>query len=383
MEEGNMRNIRWALAMTAFVVMMGLSGEAQAAGCPVWMCGSTSLGADGATVEQPKPGALRAVRQGRVQSLYRDILCFFLLCDEAPSGVGCPVWMCGSNSPVVDGAAIEYEGNQATADRSFHELNMHGLANAAGFSVLGAHKGAVRYTLEGYGAGVAGRPLEPGAPRLEGAALVGLVLDLRDSANRRYTVHVAATNATIFWAEPQGSVRTYALTYAPEGASTSQPLCTAGANEAILFQGDRYDSQRKTIVATGAAANGWVNIGCAGTSIAKLYLTRHTQASQHILTTPGERQSMLKMFTADVCGDGTSFTVPGQPLLWADAKGITTFASPAAKIEAIWNESGAVCLNTPRQPKVAPAIAARCPRPSCGEATSPTGRGHVISAIPR
>ena len=408
-----MRNIRWAVAMTAFVVILGLSGEAQAARCPVWMCGTNSPVAEGAPIEQPTPAALRAVRQGRVQSLYRDILCFFLLCDEAPSGVGCPVWMCGTNSPVVDGAvieesmppaagragcptlmcrsnslvaegaAIEYEGKQATADRSFHELNMHGLPNAAGFSVLAAHKGAVTYTLEGYGAGVAGRPLEPGAPRLEGAALVGLVLVLRDSANRRYTVHVAATNATIFWAQPHGSVRTYALTYAPEGASASQPLCTAGANEAILFQGDRYDSQRKTIVATGAAAKGWVNIGCAGTSIAKLYLTRHTQASQQILTTPGERQSMLKMFTADVCGDGTSFTVPGQRLLWADAKGITTFASPAATVEAIWNESGAVCLNTPRQPKLAPAIAARCPRPSCGEATSPTGRGHVISAIPR
>ena len=159
--------------------------------------------------------------------------------------------------------------------------------------------------------------------------------------------------------------------------------CCSSADRKILFQGERYDSQRKTIVATGAAADGWVNIGCAGTSLAKLYLTRHTQASQQILTTPGERQSMLKMFTADVCGDGTSFTVPGQRLLWADAKGITTFASPAAKIEAIWNESGAVCLNTPRQPNLAPAIAARCPRPSCGEATSPTGRGHVISAIPR
>jgi hypothetical protein len=292
--------------------------------------------------------------------------------------------MCGSNSPVLDGATIDHERNQAPAvDRSFHELNMRGLPNAAGFSVLAAHKGSVAYTLEGQGAGVAGLPLEPGAPRLEGPALVGLVLDLRDPADQRYTVRIAATNTTTFWAEPQGSVRTYALTYAPAGASASQPLCTAGANEAILFQGDRYDSQRKTIVATGAAAVGWVNIACAGTSLAKLYLTRHTQASQQILTTSGERQSMLKMFTADVCGDGTSFTVPGQPLLWADAKGITKFAGPAASIEAIWNESGAVCLDTPRKPELAPAIAARCQRPPCGGATTPRGRGHVISAIPR
>lgn len=92
---------------------------------------------------------------------------------------------------------------------------------------------------------------------------------------------------------------------------------------------------------------------------------------------------MFKMFTADVCGDGTSFTVHGQPLLWADAKGITKFASAPASIEAIWNDTGAVCLDTPRVPKLASSIAARCRRASCGGATTPAGRGHAISVNPR
>ena len=214
-------------------------------------------------------------------------------------------------------------------------------------------------------------------------SLVDLVFDLRDASDRRYTLRIAATDTTRFWADPQGPVRTYVLTYAAASHSTPRPLCTTGVNEAILFAGDRYDALDKTVIATGKGASGWINIACAGTALAKLYLTRHTEASQIVVTTRGERQSMLKMFTADVCGDGISFTVHGQPLLWADAKGITKFASAPGSIEAIWNNAGAVCLDTPRRPELASSIAARCPRLSCGGATTPAGRGHVISAHSR
>ena len=216
-----------------------------------------------------------------------------------------------------------------------------------------------------------------------GPSLVDLVFDLRDVSDRRYTLRIAAADTTPFWANPQGSVRTYVLTYAPASSSDRRPLCTTGVNEAILFAGDRYDALAKTVVATSPEASGWINIACAGTALAKLYLTRHTEASQIVVTTRGERQSMLKMFTADVCGDGTSFTVHGQPLLWADAKGITKFASAPASIEAIWKDTGAVCLDTFRLPELASSIAKRCPRPSCGGATTPAGRGHVISANSR
>ena len=72
----------------------------------------------------------------------------------------------------------------------------------------------------------------------------------------------------------------------------------------------------------------------------------------------------------------------GQPLLWADAKGITKFATAPGSIEAIWNSGSAVCLDTPRRPELASAIRARCPRLSCGGVATPAGRGHVISANP-
>jgi hypothetical protein len=134
------------------------------------------------------------------------------------------------------------------------------------------------------------------------------------------------------------------------------------------------------VIATGAASRGWINIACAGTALAKLFLVRHTEASQEVRTTRAERQAMLKMFTADVCGDGTSFTVHGQPLFWADVKGITRFPDAPASIEAVWSAKGAVCLERPRRSELAGAIQARCgPLPRCTTHT----QGHVVSANPR
>jgi hypothetical protein len=175
-------------------------------------------------------------------------------------------------------------------------------------------------------------------------------------------------------------VPTYSLTYMSAAQMSPQPLCTAGVNEAILFSGERYDAVRKTVTATGPATDGWVNIACATTVLAKLLLERHTEASQDVPTTRDERQAMLKMFTADVCGDGTSFTVHGQPLFWADAKGITRLPNAPSRLEAVWDESGAVCLEHARRPELLTAIETRCGRlPRC----TPQSSGHVISAIPQ
>ena len=115
------------------------------------------------------------------------------------------------------------------------------------------------------------------------------------------------------------------------------------------------------MTATGGATAGWVNIACATTALAKLFLVRHTEASQTQTTTRAERQAMLKMFTADVCGDEhVSFTVHGQPLYWEDSKGITRFPPSPRRLEAIWNENGAVCLDRPRRPDLADAIRNHC-----------------------
>ena len=269
---------------------------------------------------------------------------------------------------------------QTTTSRSFHELNLHGLPNATGFTVVGTRHGSKPHDLEVSGSMVTAHPRTGSGPRLSGAALVGLAIDLRDTAGERFALRFAAAGTTKYWAGSSALVPTYSLTYTTSVQQVPQPLCTTGVNEAILFAGDRYDAARKTVTAIGAATRGWVNVACAGTALAKLFLVRHTDASQEVPTTRAERQAMLKMFTADVCGDGTSFTVHGQPLFWSDAKGITRFPDAARSLEAVWNQNGVVCMESPRRPELAQAIMARCgPLPRC----TPHSHGHVVSANPR
>jgi hypothetical protein len=267
----------------------------------------------------------------------------------------------------------------SSSEGGFHELHLRGLPNAAGLSLSGVRRGGAAYVLEVSGAAVSAHPRSSRAAAESGAALKGLELDLRDRTGARFTIHIAAVGTTTYWAGTPEPVPTYELTYTSTTHRNPQPLCTAERNEALLFAGDRYDAPRKTVTATGPDTEGWFNVACVGTALAKLHLTRHTEASQTVKTTAVERQAMLKMLTGDVCGDGTSFTVHGQPLMWADANRLTTFAAPPASLEAVWTERGAVCLDTPRRPELAAAIAARCgPLPSCTNQ-----RGYVISANPR
>lgn len=262
--------------------------------------------------------------------------------------------------------------------RAFHELNLNGLPNQVGLSIVRVERDRASYVLQISGTSITARPGDSRLPALAGGGLVGLKLHLRDATGAESVIEFAGTGTTPYWAGPTEPVPTYTLTYTSATHSDPQPLCTANSNDAIIFAGDRYDAEHKTVTATGDAAAGWFNIACSGTALAKLHLTRHTEASQIVKTTAIERQAMLKMFTADVCGDGTSFTVHGQPLLWADANHLTAFDQPAATLEAVWTERGAVCLDTPRRPELAAAIAAHCgPLPRCTNQ-----RGYVISGNP-
>jgi hypothetical protein len=269
-------------------------------------------------------------------------------------------------------------GAPSAAGRAFHELNVKGLPNAAGFSIVGARRGEHPYSLDIVGFALVAHPRAPHAPALTGSDLVGLELELRDPAGQRSAIQIAGMDETTYWVGPVETVPTYRLAFTSMTPAVPQPLCTAGENQALLFGGDRYDADRKTVTATGPATADWFNIACAGTALAKLHLTRHTEASQVVKTTAVERQAMLKMFTADICGDGTAFTVHGEPLLWADANHLTRFATRPASLEAVWTDRGAVCLDAPRRPELAAAIDARCgPLPRCSDQ-----RGYVISANP-
>ena len=270
---------------------------------------------------------------------------------------GCGRWGCGTNSPHVEGAQVG--------------------------SLLPGWGSNLNSPLAG-SAAVAGAPfheLAVGATRLSLPLPVGTTIELHDADGARHSMRVAGHGRTRFWAGSDRPLTTHVLVWA--GDVQRHAVCTTGANEAILYAGDRYDARRMTVTATGAAADGWLNIACAGTALAKLYLMRHTEASQEVATTRAERQAMLKMLAADVHGDGRSFTVAGQPLHWADAKQITRFGAPTGAVEAVWNENGAVCLNVPRIAALEGAISAQGKRPPRCEHFDALPQGHVVSAHPR
>lgn len=174
----------------------------------------------------------------------------------AGTGTGTPSRAAGRRPRDLASAAID--------GHRFHELNMVGVANAAGLRVVSA------------------RARE---------------FELLDAAGARYTIQVATVGSTTMPVGAPDKIPTYRLTYTGPRQPTPQPVCASQPNEAILFTGDRYDARAKTVVAIGARTAGWINIACLGTPLADLYLARHTEVSQQAATTAAERQAMLKMLT--------------------------------------------------------------------------------------
>jgi hypothetical protein len=118
-------------------------------------------------------------------------------------------------------------------------------------------------------------------------------------------------------------------------------------DEVVVFEGDRFDSHTRTV--KPAADDHWFNISCAGATLAKLRLTHNTVHTLGKLPSWEERQATLKMFSADYCGTGEAFTVPGQSLAWQGGA-MTGYYDGAtiASFEARWGPDGAICLSDPR-----------------------------------
>lgn len=207
-----------------------------------------------------------------------------------------------------------------------------------------------------------------------GYALIGAVIVLKHELSGPYEIHITDFYAQDlqFWAGPPEIVPFYEMKARREAdvqkpleyvcrkeLLTSEPVWGRAGHSALVFQGDYYDPIAKTVSAVPDSlpldSDSRFNIACAGTAPAKMHLTRHTRAggidARGVLVYPtsvSHRQAMLKMFTADYCGTGTSFTIDGFPLTYSDGR--TQFARwfDATGIEAVWKARGAVCLNAPR-----------------------------------
>jgi hypothetical protein len=166
---------------------------------------------------------------------------------------------------------------------------------------------------------------------------------------------------------------------------------------ALVFEGDHYDPETKTVQ---HGRKGWFNLACAGTAGAKMHLLRHTEAGSikmgpnKRITSLGERTAMLRMITADYCGNGSTFTVNGHPLLYGDINKWYPLNPSDPRIdtfEAAWGPNGPLCITKPRL-YCPPTVQSACsieldrsftlPPPCPTNGTFPAGT-HVISANPK
>lgn len=304
----------------------------------------------------------------------------------------CGTWGCGTNSATVGDGLL------------FDELDSAGSRNAYGLYIVGttapdgraAHLSVERHaivvtTFDG--------------SRFDGPLLVGTVIHLRHDVYGDYELLIAEVlpNTLKFWAGAADDVPAYQFLARKDKETqftqyackydvlTTDPTWSGVEHSAVVFQWDRYDPVHKLVRETDPADT-WFNIACAATAPAKMHLMRHTRAGSYsggvvaYDTAVGQRQAMLKMFTADYCGTGQSFTVDGVPLVYRDANHWYPYY-PYSGQEALWTETGALCLDQPRYVAKS-TVDAACgrPLPACPSFTGPwwgwEAWAYVMSAKP-
>ena len=158
----------------------------------------------------------------------------------------CPKWECGSNSPVVNGLG-------------FHDLNLAGLMNNEGFSVIGMTKGSNSYQLDVDRGRIRGLS-SSGAVMIAGAALQDAQIRIRHGA-KIFAIRITGVSTINSFAKIAGSPRpieTYLLDVAEiiNGAPPTgwRNLCSnpppyhspdlLGINQfhTAVFEGERIDA---------------------------------------------------------------------------------------------------------------------------------------------
>lgn len=280
-------------------------------------------------------------------------------------------WVCGSNSPEID-------------HYGFHELNLKSEQNLERIKIPSGSDGYAQiwkagraYTLKVIGSKIYG--YLGTRPALYGANLVGAEIRLVIDGQDGYAIRIDAVRDMHYAVGSQTDVLgAYAMSWYgfKDSPDSKRSICApptilnAAAkapkestaviiyppgngellgmqpHETLVFEGDRFDARAKTM--TDRADVDWFNLGCAGHTLAKMHLTRHTIASSSDAygISSKDRQATLKMMVADYCGDGTPFTVAGEPLRWKG--GLVGFYTFPSSLEARWTNEGAQCLYEPR-----------------------------------
>jgi hypothetical protein len=274
----------------------------------------------------------------------------------------CPPDGCGGgNSPVVSGV---YFWRLDIAD-------VPGLPNPEGVRITSVKRDMVSMPLRlKVVNGDRLQVVSSGVVIADGAMVVGTRIEV-DVDGSTYAIRIASAGQTAhFWVKHPVPIWEYELRYRPVSGPAAdkckdrelcpeRALCSEGDGDptkvsAIVFGGDLYNPETKA-VAEGPETAGWMNIACADSAPYKMYRIGYTSAAKNrigLATTLAQRQAMMNAWTSNLCGDGTSHTKQGEPILMRESLDVQNFTSPyrgaMASYEAIWSEHGAVCLDRHR-----------------------------------
>jgi hypothetical protein len=257
----------------------------------------------------------------------------------------CGATGCGVNGPDTDG-------------HGYGELHAGGEVNELGYYISHvAGPSGKRLSLSVANSELVGRS-GPGRI-LSGSDLVGAVITVRNVQARDvyWTLRVVEyTDVTPYWVGPAETIPSYRFAASASGGLETN-LCSDGVDDdyeqlhhAFVFEGDRYDRERKT-VSQGTLGSGWFNIACTGSTASKLLRLRHAQiaADGDLVTEPAQRQALYKAIVGDFCGTGEALTEPGVPLFLRLPPGWDwNFGCYVTSHEATWSAGGALCVDVYR-----------------------------------
>jgi hypothetical protein len=263
---------------------------------------------------------------------------------------GCPPDDCGLNGTVL-------------ASRRFSPLSLDGVSSPRGMAIVDFKDRDDRHLmLEVVDGAFVGVDADSGRVAVEGARLRGSRIIV--AHERSYDVRavewqlvVEGVGAASSLSDERKQIPAYRISYAPVDApGARRPLCPDNAM-AMVIKGERYDAA--TLAVMGAAGDdaSWFHIACEGHLLWKakqMSYDPERSLDDPYVTTAAQRRATLAMLAADYCGTGRRFTTAGTPIYWQNRAGSMVtgaYTGQDAEIEAGWDEHGATCLGTPRQPE--------------------------------
>ncbi len=296
----------------------------------------------------------------------------------------CSTWDCNKNNPVLNTFPVD-ELNEDEVTQNEEGLAIEDLIRGGVSRNIDVRDGEILVRNNAHEVIASGHQVE------------GSRIMVSGTAGRLWEIRIQDSTRTLKYWDGTGYLWAYHLVYRPITIPATYDyvnLCNdpplagdePGVPEgyeayAIMIDGERYDRDQIEVDAS-SSATGWFNIACAGSALSKMVLMHYDPripAGQYH-TSPAQRTATLKMITADYTGTGRAFTEPETDLAWGDVNGWNPLnpLPPFSAFEAIWTETGARCLNTPR---VAPigdvndhlATLGEAPLPSCTAADLTAG----------